>query len=94
MKRQLIIGSLLGVALGGVLTSGIAHGVFTDGQSAMPAPVGSQLDLGVEQEATTFDGQPPLRPGSDRVGLPPAPTPSAEIPIALDAQVDGDSPTV
>lgn len=94
MKRQLIIGSLLGVALGGVLTSSIAHGVFTRGQSATPAPMGSQLDLDVEQEATTFDGQPPLRPGSDRVGLPPAPQPSAEIPVALDAQVEADSPTV
>lgn len=94
MKRQLIIGSLLGVALGGVLTSSIAHGVFTNGESATPAPMGSQLDLDAEQEATTFDGQPPLRPGSDRVGLPPAPQPSAEIPIALDAQPVADSPTV
>jgi len=94
MKRQLIIGSLLGVALGGVLTSSIAHGVFTQGEATTPAPMGSQLDLDQEQEATTFDGQPPLRPGSDRVGLPLEPRPSAEIPVALDAQVDADRPTV
>lgn len=90
MKRQLIIGSLFGLALGGVLTSSIAYGVFTDearttGQ--LDAPVMTP-DRAQGTESVQFEGQPPLRPGSGRVGAPAAPALHQSPPVALDAQAD------
>lgn len=98
MNRQLIIGSLFGIALGGVLTSSIAHGVF--GERTMTAATeaagseAAEAVLDTVQTLPAFDGAPPLRPGSARVGRPAAPTLAAEVPVALDAQAEPDSPTV
>jgi len=98
MNRQLIMGSLFGVVLGAFLTSSMAYGVFTadataatprGAKAAVPAPAaltGSLSDYG--------QGQPPLRPGSRRIGPDAAPELSAEIPVALDAQSAESSPTV
>jgi len=98
MNRQLIIGSLIGIALGGVLTSSIANGTFAGpkaAQATLPSTDGALVEPTADGDAlTSFDGAPPLRPGSARVGRPEAPTPTAEIPVALDAHAAPDSPTV
>ncbi len=99
MNRQLIIGSLIGIALGGVLTSSIANGVFAGPDATASVSTGSEtaepvLDASDDGALPTFDGAPPLRPGSDRVGVPATPAPTPEIPVALDAHSTQDSPTV
>ena len=98
MIRQLIIGSLFGAALGGVLTASIAHGVFVH-EVAEPGVGGATPDTavpgaGLEGGGTSSVAHPPLRPGSARLGLPPVPRPAPDLPLALDTRPTNDSPTV
>lgn len=98
MNRQLIIGSLIGIALGGLLTSSIARGMFSPPAVVSAGPAVSDV---TESHATPdldglsgFDGAPPLRPGSARVGRPAAVPLAPELPIALDAHATLGGPTV
>jgi hypothetical protein len=72
MRRQVVIGGLVGIALGGLITFSIAHGLVS-------WPAASAIEAGppspAELEAPVPDGgdvgfapHRPLRPGSDRVG--------------------------
>ena len=101
MKRQVVIGSLVGIALGAVLTASIAHGFFADDERSTPAEGRQDAADGPDDEPTlsdrdaqTFEGQPPLRPGSLRIGPPVAHVPTAEVPVALDAPALPTTPTV
>ncbi len=94
MIRQLIIGSLFGIALGGVATASIAHGVFAGVGEDSTAT--ESTDSAHHEAASIRAGsrmQPPLRPGSARVTPPPAATAAPDLPVALDAHPT-DKPTV
>lgn len=99
MDRQLIMGSGLGIALGALLTASIAYGVFVPQPHAPrgsdAAAVTAPLHVGSPGvDATYATGNPPLRPGSHRVGPPVQATPAPEVPVALDARSTDEAPTV
>ncbi len=73
MRRQVVIGGLVGVALGGLLTASFAHGVLSwrSAEAATGAPAErapAPAPSADERDATHSDAQfvphRPLRPGS------------------------------
>ena len=96
MKRQLVIGSLIGVVLGGALTASIAHGMFDRGaeKTEQERPAKTKQES-LERTLSTYDGLPPLRPGGVRIAPEPQAAPTRQVPVAVDLLAAGpDSPTV
>ena len=92
MRRQIVIGSLVGIALGGLVTFSLANGVFGASSSAAqaenPAPAPQTKRDSVREAFSSYDGQPPLRPGSDRFveERPQVARPAASAPVALETK--------
>jgi hypothetical protein len=73
MRRQVVIGGLVGIALGGLITFSFAHGLVGWPSDRAPAvePDDAGTDDEVEPEAEPELGavpHRPLRPGSERAG--------------------------
>lgn len=93
MRRQIVIGGLVGIALGGLVTFSLANGVFGGTASAaqVDAPTGppeTKRDS-VREAFSSYEGQPPLRPGSTRLApeAPEVARTAASAPVALDTKV-------
>jgi hypothetical protein len=73
MKANIVVGGLLGIALGAGVVFGLAHGVLPS-EPVEQSPTQSVED--VSSEATIVDvpsgpiRQRPIRPGSVRIGHP------------------------
>lgn len=75
MRRQVVIGGLVGIALGGLITFSFAHGFVGWPSDRAPAATPELQDVRAkdepEAEAEAEVGSPahrPLRPGSERAG--------------------------
>lgn len=71
MRRQVVIGGLVGIALGGLITFSFAHGLVGWPSDRAPAVEPEPDDAGIDDEAEPELGavpQRPLRPGSERAG--------------------------
>jgi hypothetical protein len=78
MKANIIVGGLLGIALGAGVVFGLAHGVLPTGSELVDTASTQResVDEEVSSEAVVVDvpegpvRQRPLRPGSARIGHP------------------------
>ena len=71
MRRQVVIGGLVGIALGGLITFSFAHGLVGWPGNAAPAVTPEADDAAEHDEVDTEVGvapHRPLRPGSERAG--------------------------
>ena len=71
MRRQVVIGGLVGIALGGLITFSFAHGLVGWPSDRAPAVAPQAEDASAEDEADLEVGvlpHRPLRPGSERAG--------------------------
>ena len=69
MKRQVVIGGLVGIALGGLITFSFAHGVLAwEPSEGTTEPAPTEKASTRDEVDAGFAPHRPLRPGSDRVG--------------------------